>query len=121
MGDFLCIVKVNLSKCYVLSWNFGTCLEHFRGQNIPSHGGSERGGNSTSCSLRGRLVGEKDAVEASLRECARRFGDPTKETTEQVAVMLDTWQSRFDRLYELADADGVDGAVLRSIREGSSA
>ncbi len=42
-----------------------------------------------------------------------------QETTEQVAVTLDTWQSRFDRVYELAAASGVDAAVLRSIREGN--
>jgi Ran GTPase-activating protein (RanGAP) involved in mRNA processing and transport len=62
---------------------------------------------------------EKDAVEASLRDVQEDL-EIQQETTEQVALTLDTWQSRFDRLYELADAAGVDAAVLRSIREGSS-
>jgi hypothetical protein len=61
---------------------------------------------------------EKDAVEASLRDVQEDL-EIQQETTEQVAVTLDTWQSRFDRVYELAAASGVDASVLRSIREGT--
>jgi Ran GTPase-activating protein (RanGAP) involved in mRNA processing and transport len=63
---------------------------------------------------------EKASVEASLRDVQEDL-EIQQETTEQVAVTLDTWQGRFDRLYELAAASGVDGAVLRSIREGNNA
>jgi hypothetical protein len=62
---------------------------------------------------------EKDAVEASLRNVQEDL-EIQQETTEQVAVTLDTWQSRFDAVCGLAEAAGVDAAVLRSIREGSS-
>jgi chromosome segregation ATPase len=61
---------------------------------------------------------EKDAVEASLRDVQEDL-EIQQETTEQVAVTLDTWQSRFDAVCGLAEAAGVDAAVLRSIREGN--
>ena len=32
--------------------------------------------------------------------------------------MLDTWQDRFDRVYQLAEAAGADPAMLVSIRDG---
>ena len=60
---------------------------------------------------------EKDAVEASLRDVQEDL-EIQQETTEQVAVTLDTWQSRFDAVCGVAEAHGVDAAVLRSIREG---
>ena len=62
---------------------------------------------------------EKDSVEASLKDVQEDL-EIQQETTEQVAVTLDTWQSRFDRVSELAEASGVDAAMLKSIREGTN-
>mmetsp|Transcript_17260 Transcript_17260/g.34492 ORF Transcript_17260/g.34492 Transcript_17260/m.34492 type:complete len:497 (+) Transcript_17260:54-1544(+) len=61
---------------------------------------------------------EKDSVEASLRDVQEDL-EIQQETTELVNLTLDTWQGRFDRVYELAAAAGVDAAVLKSIREGN--
>eukprot|EP00984_Skeletonema_dohrnii_P029548 scaffold20285_cov107-Skeletonema_dohrnii-CCMP3373.AAC.2 len=60
---------------------------------------------------------EKNDAEASLRDVQEDL-ELQQETTEQVAVTLDIWQSRFDRVYKLAEAAGVDNALLRSIRDG---
>jgi len=68
-----------------------------------------------------QLTIEKKSNEINLlREELKNLQDDLEiqqETTEQVAVTLDAWQSRFDRVYELAEAAGVDAALLRSIRE----
>ena len=62
---------------------------------------------------------EKESLVASLRDVQEDL-EIQQETTELVNLTLDTWQGRFDRVYELAAAAGVDAAVLKSIREGNS-
>ena len=58
---------------------------------------------------------EKDAVEASLRDVQEDLEDSTELVTQQ-ALTTDIWQGRFDELFELARAAGVDGNTLSEIR-----
>lgn len=60
---------------------------------------------------------EKSIAETSLRDVQEDLVIQ-QETTMQMAIMLDTWHDRFDRVYQLAEAAGVDPAMLRSIRYG---
>jgi hypothetical protein len=61
---------------------------------------------------------EKKAAEASLRDVEEDLVIQ-RETTQQVAVALDTLQGRFDAVCEIAAASGADVAKLRSIRDGT--
>jgi len=60
---------------------------------------------------------EKDLAETSLNDVQDDLVIQ-QETTMQVATMLDLWQSRFDIVCQLAQAAGVDSAMLRNIRDG---
>ena len=60
---------------------------------------------------------EKSIVETSLRDVQEDLVIQ-QETTMQMAITLDTWHNHFDRVYQLAEAAGVDPAMLRSIRYG---
>ena len=59
---------------------------------------------------------EKDAVEASLSDVKEDL-DIQHDTTNQMLVTLGWWHRRFDKLSALAEAAGVDAAVLKSIRD----
>ena len=56
-------------------------------------------------------------AEAALRDVQEDLVIQ-QETTMQMAITLDTWQDRFDRVYQLAEAAGVDQVKLVSIRDG---
>ena len=58
---------------------------------------------------------EKDAVEASLRGVQEDLEDSNELVTQQT-LTTDIWQGRFDELFELARAAGVDGNTLSEIR-----
>ena len=60
---------------------------------------------------------QKIIAEAALRDVKEDL-IIQQETTMQVTTMLDTWQDRFDRVYQLAEAAGADPAILVSIRDG---
>jgi len=60
---------------------------------------------------------EKSIAETSLRDVQEDLVIQ-QETTMQMAITLDSWHDRFDRVYQLAEAAGVDPAMLRSIRYG---
>ena len=62
----------------------------------------------------GRL--EKDAVEASLRGVQEDLEDANEVVTQQT-LATDIWQGRFDEIFELARAAGVDGKTLSEIRD----
>ena len=44
-----------------------------------------------------------------------------KETTQQVQLTLDMWQSRFDMLFQVAKDAGADASLLVGIRDGHGA
>ena len=58
---------------------------------------------------------EKDAVEASLRGVQEDLEDANEVVTQQT-LATDIWQGRFDEIFELARAAGVDGKTLSEIR-----
>jgi hypothetical protein len=58
---------------------------------------------------------EKDAAEASLRDVREDLEDSNELVTQQT-LTTDIWQGRFDELFELARAAGVDGNTLSEIR-----
>ena len=58
---------------------------------------------------------EKDAAEASLRDVQEDLEDSNELVTQQT-LTTDIWQGRFDELFELARAAGVDGNTLSEIR-----
>jgi hypothetical protein len=58
---------------------------------------------------------EKDAAQASMKE-AQEDLEIEQWTTKQLAVASDTWQGRFEELFELARAAGVDENRLSEIR-----
>ena len=67
--------------------------------------------------------GEKEAVEANLRETAENLEDANK-LVEQQARTTDIWQGRFDELVALmesATGQQVDGAAIAAIRNRSLA
>ena len=55
---------------------------------------------------------EKDAAEASLRDVQEDLEDSNELVTQQT-LTTDIWQGRFDELFELARAAGVDGNTYR--------
>ena len=65
--------------------------------------------------------GEKEAVEANLRETAEDLED-ANELVEQQARTTDIWQGRFDELVVLMESTAgqqVDGAAIAAIRNRS--
>mmetsp|Transcript_19107 Transcript_19107/g.38473 ORF Transcript_19107/g.38473 Transcript_19107/m.38473 type:complete len:189 (+) Transcript_19107:808-1374(+) len=58
---------------------------------------------------------EKDVVEASLRDVQEDLEDSNELVTQQT-LTTDIWQGRFDELFELARAAGIDGNLLSEIR-----
>jgi len=64
---------------------------------------------------------EKQAVESNLQETradledVRDDLDIANETVTQQAVFTDRWQSKYDDLKALAEANGVDGAAIAAI------
>ena len=66
---------------------------------------------------------EKQAVESNLNETrtdledVREDLDIANETVTQVAVFTDRWQSKFDDMKALAEANGADGAAIAAIRD----
>jgi len=62
------------------------------------------------------LKEENDAVKATLRDVEEDL-EIQRDTTNQMLVTLGWWHRRFDKLSALAEAAGVDAAVLKSIRD----
>ena len=58
---------------------------------------------------------EKNGVEDSLREVQAELED-ANELTSQQTLATDIWQGRFDEVFELARAAGVDANRLFEIR-----
>ena len=63
---------------------------------------------------------EKDAVEASLRDVQEDLEDSNELVTQQT-LFTDIRQGRFDELFDLARAAGVDGNRLSEIRNRPTA
>ncbi len=63
---------------------------------------------------------EKDAAEASLRDVEEDLED-SEELVFQQTLTTNIWQGRFDELFELAEAAGVDGSLLSEIRNRPTA
>jgi hypothetical protein len=62
------------------------------------------------------LKEENDAVKARLMDTQEDL-DIQHDTTNQMLVTLGWWHRRFDKVSALAEAAGVDAAVLKSIRD----
>jgi DNA-binding winged helix-turn-helix (wHTH) protein len=58
---------------------------------------------------------EEEAVEATLRDVQEDLED-ANEVVAQQTLTTDIWQGRFDEVFELAHAAGVDGKTLSEIR-----
>ena len=61
------------------------------------------------------LVHKRQQVTRMMEEI-----EDLMEDTQNIALTLDIWQSRFDQLFNIAKEAGVDPAVLVSIRNGTS-
>ncbi|KAL7431067.1 hypothetical protein ACHAXM_002505 [Skeletonema potamos] len=66
-------------------------------------------------SVKQEAIQRAAAAEASV-EAARREKEDANEVVTQQTLATDIWQGRFDEIFELARAAGVDGKTLSEIR-----
>jgi len=122
-GGFGCLIYPN-EVMYVGMWECGQ--EHGFGSIIYAVNGHSYTGEFSHGTVKGNMLVSNAQVKVELQEQLYQMTkivydlkeelDIASSTTQCVSVSLYDWQSKFDRVFELAEAAGVDVAMLNAIK-----